>query len=70
MPLFFTDSFVQFWKIDAGKVTFSNKFLKSAYYNESHSRIPPYRTFGGTTPGMGPIDVIETLPRLVQDACV
>jgi hypothetical protein len=58
------------FRVGEGKVFFQSKFLHGNYYNESLRRIPPYRTFGGTTPVMGPVEFLETLTHISHDNLV
>ena len=57
------------WRIngDTNSVTFSNKFSYSKYFNESKKEIPPYRTFGGTTPNPPIIDYPKILAGGISD---
>ena len=54
-------SYVQQFEISAGQVTFGTKLLNSSVLQDSTSTIPPFRTFGGTTPGMDRQQWMHTL---------
>eukprot|EP00937_MAST-01D_sp_MAST-1D-sp2_P005799 g5799.t1 len=65
--LFDVMSYVAKWRVSAGKVSFSNRFIESQYLGISKTKTPAFRTFGGVTPSMGPMDVAKALVHLTSD---
>ena len=67
--LFDVMSYVTKWRVDGdtNAVTFSNKFLDSHYYNVSAHKIPPFRTFGGTSPSPPITELPAILTSMLND---
>ena len=65
--LFDIMAYIVKWRIDGNKVSFSNKFIKSNYYNVAQTKTPTYRTFGGVNPPMNTVQRLETLTHMVSD---
>jgi carotenoid cleavage dioxygenase-like enzyme len=59
--LFDVMGYVTKFSVANGAVTFGTQLLHSSVLNESSSTIPPFRTFGGTTPAMNHKQWMETL---------
>jgi carotenoid cleavage dioxygenase-like enzyme len=65
--LFDVMAYVAKWRIDGNKVSFSNKFVNSSYYQKSKESVPTFRTFGGVTPPMNTAEKLATLAHLLSD---
>lgn len=65
--LFDTLALLMKFTIHDGDIWATIKLLDSKYYNESLYRVPPYRTLGGLTPPMTPVERGETFFHLMHD---
>lgn len=60
--LFEASAVVYRWRIDNGQVYFTNKFVRSEYFNDTmRNRVPRAKTFLGTTPPMSVWDRLYTI---------
>lgn len=59
--LFDVMGYVSKFSVKNGAVTFGTQLIYSSVLNESSSTIPPFRTFGGTTPPMNRKQWMKTL---------
>lgn len=60
--------YINRWEIvSADEVRLTSRFLATEYLADSATKIPPYRTFGGTTPPMSRLEELATLTNLLSD---